>query len=91
MKLIARLLLIMVGTAAYLGLAILGWGGFADFFCHPALVGLSVDRLIRLNPLPSCPPQQEIDDRSRSQYPRSIRSIDGHNSLKISPLVAAAC
>src|SRR6266481_5624594 len=31
-----------VGTAAYLGLAILGWGGFAAFFSHPALIALAV-------------------------------------------------
>jgi protein-S-isoprenylcysteine O-methyltransferase Ste14 len=32
----------VVGTLAYLGLAILGWGGFAPFFSHPALVALTV-------------------------------------------------
>jgi protein-S-isoprenylcysteine O-methyltransferase Ste14 len=37
-----RFTLILAGTAAYLGLAILGWGGFADFFCHPALIAVSV-------------------------------------------------
>ncbi len=31
-----------VGTAAYLGLAVLGWGGFAAFFSHPALIVLTV-------------------------------------------------
>jgi protein-S-isoprenylcysteine O-methyltransferase Ste14 len=29
-------------TLAYLGLAILGWGGFAAFFSHPALIALAV-------------------------------------------------
>src|SRR5262249_53505501 len=28
----------VVGTLAYLGLAVLGWGGFAAFFSYPALV-----------------------------------------------------
>ena len=37
-----RLALIVVGTAAYLGLAVLGWGGFAAFFSHPALIALAV-------------------------------------------------
>jgi hypothetical protein len=37
-----RLILIFVGTAAYLGLAILGWGGFAAFFSHPALIALAI-------------------------------------------------
>ena len=37
-----RLTLIFGGTAAYLGLAVLGWGGFAAFFAHPALTALSV-------------------------------------------------
>ena len=32
----------IVATVAYLGLAILGWGGFAAFFSHPALVALTV-------------------------------------------------
>jgi len=31
----------VVGTLAYLGLAILGWGGFAGFFSHPALIALA--------------------------------------------------
>jgi hypothetical protein len=26
----------IIATLAYLGLAILGWGGFAAFFSHPA-------------------------------------------------------
>jgi protein-S-isoprenylcysteine O-methyltransferase Ste14 len=37
-----RLAIIMAGTAAYLGLAILGWRGFAAFFCHPAFVALAI-------------------------------------------------
>lgn len=32
----------LVGTLAYLGLAILGWGGFAPFFAHPARIGLAI-------------------------------------------------
>jgi protein-S-isoprenylcysteine O-methyltransferase Ste14 len=39
---IVRLTLVAVGTAAYLGLAILGWGGFAAFFTHPALIALAI-------------------------------------------------
>jgi hypothetical protein len=38
----ARFLLVVVGTAAYLGLAILGWGGLAPFFSHPALIALAI-------------------------------------------------
>ena len=41
-RLIIRLVLIVVGTAAYLGLAVLGWGGLAAFFSHPALIALAV-------------------------------------------------
>ena len=37
-----RLLLIAGGTAAYLGLAVLGGGGFAPFFSHPALIAITV-------------------------------------------------
>jgi protein-S-isoprenylcysteine O-methyltransferase Ste14 len=37
-----RLALIVVGTAAYLGLAILGWGGFVAFFSHPPLIALTI-------------------------------------------------
>ncbi|MGH6846441.1 MAG: methyltransferase family protein [Methylocella sp.] len=39
---ILRLTLVFGGTAAYLGLAVLGWGGLADFFSHPALSALAV-------------------------------------------------
>jgi protein-S-isoprenylcysteine O-methyltransferase Ste14 len=35
-----RILLILLGTAGYLGLAVLGYGGFAAFFSHPALIAL---------------------------------------------------
>jgi hypothetical protein len=31
-----------VATFAYLGLAILGWGGFAAFFSHPALIVITI-------------------------------------------------
>jgi len=31
-----------LGTAAYFGLAILGWGGIAAFFSHPPLIALAV-------------------------------------------------
>jgi protein-S-isoprenylcysteine O-methyltransferase Ste14 len=37
-----RLTLIVAGTAAYLGLAVLGWGGLAAFFSHPALTALTI-------------------------------------------------
>jgi protein-S-isoprenylcysteine O-methyltransferase Ste14 len=39
---VLRLVLVALGTAAYVGLAILGWGGFWPFFSHPALVALVV-------------------------------------------------
>jgi len=42
MPIAVRLTLIVAGTAAYLGLAILGWGGFAAFFSHPALIALAI-------------------------------------------------
>jgi protein-S-isoprenylcysteine O-methyltransferase Ste14 len=32
----------IVATLAYLGLAVLGWGGFAAFFSHPALIALTI-------------------------------------------------
>ena len=37
-----RLTLIVVGAAVYLGLAVLGWGGLAGFFSHPALTALAL-------------------------------------------------
>ncbi len=37
-----RLMFIFAGTVVYLGLAVLGWGGFAAFFSHPALIALAV-------------------------------------------------
>ena len=42
MPLLPRMILVLVGTAAYLALAILGWGGLVAFFSHPALVALAV-------------------------------------------------
>ena len=39
---IVRVTLVLGGTAAYLGLAILGWGGWTAFFSHPARVALAV-------------------------------------------------
>jgi protein-S-isoprenylcysteine O-methyltransferase Ste14 len=42
MPLRVRVIVIPVGTAAYLGLAILGWNGFAAFFAHPALIALTI-------------------------------------------------
>ena len=39
---IPRTLLILLGTAAYLGLAVLGWDGFRAFFSHPALIALTI-------------------------------------------------
>jgi protein-S-isoprenylcysteine O-methyltransferase Ste14 len=43
MTLTPRLALLAVaGTLAYLGLAILGWGGFAAFFSHPARIAVTV-------------------------------------------------
>jgi protein-S-isoprenylcysteine O-methyltransferase Ste14 len=32
----------LVGTFVYLGLAVLGWGGFAAFFSHPPLTALAI-------------------------------------------------
>jgi protein-S-isoprenylcysteine O-methyltransferase Ste14 len=40
MTLAVRLALIIVSTAAWLALAIWGWGGFAPFFAHPARIAL---------------------------------------------------
>jgi protein-S-isoprenylcysteine O-methyltransferase Ste14 len=42
MTLALRLVVTFLATLAYLGLAILGWGGFAAFFCHPALIALAI-------------------------------------------------
>jgi len=39
---IARLMFVVVGTGAYFALAVLGWGGVAAFFAHPALAALGV-------------------------------------------------
>ncbi len=35
-------LITLLATLAYLGLAILGWGGFAAFYSHPALIALAI-------------------------------------------------
>jgi len=38
----ARLALVLVSTAVYYSLAILGWGGFVPFFSHAPLIALTV-------------------------------------------------
>jgi len=42
MRSVLRLLLVVLGSCAYAGLAVLGWGGFRSFFSHLALVALVV-------------------------------------------------
>ena len=37
-----RFLIAIVGSGAYLYLAVLGWGGFTDFFAYPVHIGLAV-------------------------------------------------
>ncbi len=39
---ITRLMLTLVGTAAYLGLAVRDWGGFTGFFFRPPLIALAI-------------------------------------------------
>jgi protein-S-isoprenylcysteine O-methyltransferase Ste14 len=41
MKLTARIALVVISVAVYLGLAVLGLGGFAAFLSHPALIALA--------------------------------------------------
>jgi protein-S-isoprenylcysteine O-methyltransferase Ste14 len=36
------LVTMVVATLTYFGLAVLGWGGFAAFFAHPALIALAI-------------------------------------------------
>jgi hypothetical protein len=40
------MLVTIIGTLAYLGLAILGSGGFAAFFSHPPLIALAITVLV---------------------------------------------
>ena len=42
MRRLPLLLLTLAGTLAYLGLAVLGWGGLAAFFAHPSLIALVI-------------------------------------------------
>ena len=42
MGLSLRLTLVIVSSATYLGLAVLGWGGPSAFFGHPAFVALTI-------------------------------------------------
>lgn len=37
-----RAILTLLATAAYLGLAVLGWGDVTSFFCRPAFIALTV-------------------------------------------------
>jgi protein-S-isoprenylcysteine O-methyltransferase Ste14 len=40
------MLITIIAALVYLGLAILGWGGFAAFFSHPALIALAITVLV---------------------------------------------
>src|SRR5438067_4033194 len=40
------MLITIIATLAYLGLAILRWGGFAAFFSHPPLIALTIILLV---------------------------------------------
>jgi protein-S-isoprenylcysteine O-methyltransferase Ste14 len=42
LKSTTRFVLMLAGSAAYIGLAVLGWGGFSGFFAQPALRALAV-------------------------------------------------
>ena len=42
MPIILRVTSVVLGTAGYLGLAILGWGGLSEFFAHRPLIALVV-------------------------------------------------
>jgi protein-S-isoprenylcysteine O-methyltransferase Ste14 len=42
MSFATRSMLVLVSTAGYIGLAVLGWYGFAEFFSHPPLIALTV-------------------------------------------------
>src|SRR5262245_17910384 len=42
MRPVLRFVLIVIGTCAYTGLAVLGWGGLRPFFSHAALTALVV-------------------------------------------------
>jgi hypothetical protein len=40
------MLITIIATLAYLDLAVLGWGGFAAFFFHQALIALAITLLM---------------------------------------------
>lgn len=44
--LVAKLAIVVLSVAAYVGLAVLGWGGPAAFFAHPARVTLVLATLV---------------------------------------------
>jgi protein-S-isoprenylcysteine O-methyltransferase Ste14 len=46
MSVLLRFVATIVGVSVFFLLAILGWGGFAPFFSHPALVALAVLSLV---------------------------------------------
>jgi protein-S-isoprenylcysteine O-methyltransferase Ste14 len=45
MMIASKLIFTVIGTLAYLGLAVLGWGELAAFFSHPALIALAITTL----------------------------------------------
>ena len=49
-----RTVVTIAATVAYLGLAVLGWGGLAAFFAHPARIALAI--VLCAWPEPRCSP-----------------------------------
>ena len=73
-SMVIRFIFIVVATAAYLGLAVLGWGGFAAFFSHPALVALTVTLFTLAGAFAVCWGKSEPGSARRSQQPVGARS-----------------
>ena len=46
MQRLAMAFAVIAGSLAYLGLAVLGWGGFAAFFAHPARTALAIVSMV---------------------------------------------
>jgi hypothetical protein len=72
---IVSVTLVIVGTAAYLGLALLGWGGWTAFCSHPARVALALLAGVSL-----CAGGKMIHRSRMAQAPRCSPGARHHRS-----------
>jgi len=75
MALFPRVALVLGGTAAYLALAILGWGGIVAFFSDPARTALAVALAIRRRLRSLLRPHVALDTRALLSSQSTMKTL----------------